>query len=147
MASTVACLCPPHLEPGHPWEKIVGFVTLHKSVPDTRLVDSQSDVCFIRELIKQGFLSPGSINDSANYFDSQGILPPAPPTSLPQKKAFSKTLCLTSASPFTGKPKILEEIPTSPSQRKMVTSSSNHVQFSDPCPEAREKLQEMCRHM
>ncbi|KAF6098695.1 hypothetical protein HJG60_001830 [Phyllostomus discolor] len=45
----------------------------------------------------------------------------------------------------TGKPKILEEMSTSPSQRKMATS--DNAQLSDPCPEAREKLQEMCRHM
>ncbi|KAF6098698.1 hypothetical protein HJG60_001830 [Phyllostomus discolor] len=45
----------------------------------------------------------------------------------------------------TGKPKILEEMSTSPSQRKMATS--DNAQLSDPCPEAREKLQEMCRHI
>ncbi|XP_036907147.1 uncharacterized protein C3orf20 homolog [Sturnira hondurensis] len=47
----------------------------------------------------------------------------------------------------TGKSKILEEISSSPSQRRMGTSSSDNVQFSDPCPEARQKLQEMCRHI
>ncbi|KAM5313397.1 uncharacterized protein C3orf20 homolog [Glossophaga mutica] len=47
----------------------------------------------------------------------------------------------------TGKSKILEEIPPSPSQRRVGTQSSDNVQFSDPCPEAREKLQEMCRHI
>ncbi|XP_024412141.2 uncharacterized protein C3orf20 homolog [Desmodus rotundus] len=46
-----------------------------------------------------------------------------------------------------GKSKTLEEIYTSPSQRRIETPSSDNVQFSDPCPEAREKLQEMCRHI
>ncbi|KAF6312546.1 hypothetical protein mRhiFer1_001868 [Rhinolophus ferrumequinum] len=46
-----------------------------------------------------------------------------------------------------GKSKILEEITTSSPQREMRTSASDNVEFSDPCPEAREKLQEMCRHI
>ncbi|XP_023605387.1 uncharacterized protein C3orf20 homolog [Myotis lucifugus] len=46
----------------------------------------------------------------------------------------------------TGKMKNLEEITSSPSQRETGTASDN-VEISDPCPEAREKLQEMCRHI
>uniref|UniRef100_G1PFX2 Chromosome 3 open reading frame 20 n=1 Tax=Myotis lucifugus TaxID=59463 RepID=G1PFX2_MYOLU len=45
-----------------------------------------------------------------------------------------------------GKMKNLEEITSSPSQRETGTASDN-VEISDPCPEAREKLQEMCRHI
>ncbi|XP_059519665.1 uncharacterized protein C3orf20 homolog [Myotis daubentonii] len=46
----------------------------------------------------------------------------------------------------TGKMKNFEEITSSPSQRETGTASDN-VEISDPCPEAREKLQEMCRHI
>ncbi|KAM5231853.1 uncharacterized protein C3orf20 homolog [Hipposideros larvatus] len=46
-----------------------------------------------------------------------------------------------------GKSKNLEEITTSPLQQGRRTSASDHVAFSDPCPEARGKLQEMCRHI
>nr|KAF6310154.1 hypothetical protein mMyoMyo1_001843 [Myotis myotis] len=46
----------------------------------------------------------------------------------------------------TGKMKNLEEITSSPSQRETGTASDK-VEISDPCPEAREKLQEMCRHI
>ncbi|XP_054451170.1 uncharacterized protein C3orf20 homolog [Pteronotus mesoamericanus] len=45
------------------------------------------------------------------------------------------------------KSKNLEEITPSPPRRGMGASSSDNVQFSDPCPEARQKLQEMCRHI
>ncbi|XP_036188196.1 uncharacterized protein C3orf20 homolog isoform X5 [Myotis myotis] len=45
-----------------------------------------------------------------------------------------------------GKMKNLEEITSSPSQRETGTASDK-VEISDPCPEAREKLQEMCRHI
>ncbi|XP_039693299.1 uncharacterized protein C3orf20 homolog [Pteropus medius] len=46
-----------------------------------------------------------------------------------------------------GKSKNLEEITMSSPQRGMGTSVSDNVEISDPCPEAREKLQEMCRHI
>nr|KAF6419998.1 hypothetical protein HJG59_001868 [Molossus molossus] len=47
----------------------------------------------------------------------------------------------------TGKSKYLEELSTSSPQRGIGTSGSDNLEFSDPCPEAREKLQEMCRHI
>ncbi|KAG8516945.1 putative protein C3orf20 [Galemys pyrenaicus] len=43
-----------------------------------------------------------------------------------------------------GKSKNLEELTMSPTQRG-AASASDIVELSDPCPEAREKLQEMCR--
>uniref|UniRef100_A0A7N5KIF0 Chromosome 3 open reading frame 20 n=1 Tax=Ailuropoda melanoleuca TaxID=9646 RepID=A0A7N5KIF0_AILME len=46
-----------------------------------------------------------------------------------------------------GKSKNLEDITMLSSQRGAGISASNSVEFSDPCPEAREKLQEMCRHI
>ncbi|KAB0396869.1 hypothetical protein E2I00_011982, partial [Balaenoptera physalus] len=45
----------------------------------------------------------------------------------------------------TGKPKDLEEVVSTSPQRGAGTSASEVIEFSDPCPEAREKLQEMCR--
>ncbi|XP_005387128.1 PREDICTED: uncharacterized protein C3orf20 homolog isoform X2 [Chinchilla lanigera] len=48
----------------------------------------------------------------------------------------------------TGKSKMLEDMfSASPSQRAVGTSPDTTTEFSDPCPEAREKLQEMCRHI
>ncbi|XP_016065329.1 PREDICTED: uncharacterized protein C3orf20 homolog [Miniopterus natalensis] len=47
----------------------------------------------------------------------------------------------------TGKSKNLEEITVSSPQRGPGTSVSDNVEFSDPCPEVRGKLQEMCRHI
>lgn len=71
---------------------------------------------------------------------------PAPhPTTLSQEKPFSKTLSLTFFTTI-GKIKNFDELTSPPSQRGTATSSDN-VEISDPCPEAREKLQEMCRHM
>ncbi|XP_033615638.1 uncharacterized protein C3orf20 homolog isoform X2 [Fukomys damarensis] len=47
-----------------------------------------------------------------------------------------------------GKSKLLEDVfSRPPSLRAMGTSSDNATEFSDPCPEAREKLREMCRHI
>ncbi|XP_044907933.1 uncharacterized protein C3orf20 homolog isoform X3 [Felis catus] len=45
----------------------------------------------------------------------------------------------------TGRSKNFEDIPMSPLQRGLGNSASDSMEFSDPCPEAREKLQEMCR--
>ncbi|XP_054585831.1 uncharacterized protein C3orf20 homolog isoform X2 [Eptesicus fuscus] len=45
-----------------------------------------------------------------------------------------------------GKMRNFDEMSTSPPQRGTGTASDN-VEISDPCPEAREKLQEMCRHI
>ncbi|XP_040347822.1 uncharacterized protein C3orf20 homolog isoform X3 [Herpailurus yagouaroundi] len=45
----------------------------------------------------------------------------------------------------TGRSKNFEDITMSPLQRGLGNSASNSMEFSDPCPEAREKLQEMCR--
>ncbi|XP_029097835.1 uncharacterized protein C3orf20 homolog isoform X2 [Monodon monoceros] len=45
----------------------------------------------------------------------------------------------------TGKPPNLEEVVLTSPQRGAGTSASEVIEFSDPCPEAREKLQEMCR--
>ncbi|XP_061051589.1 uncharacterized protein C3orf20 homolog [Eubalaena glacialis] len=45
----------------------------------------------------------------------------------------------------TGKLKNLEEVVSTSPQRGTGTSASEVIEFSDPCPEAREKLQEMCR--
>ncbi|XP_048953543.1 uncharacterized protein C3orf20 homolog isoform X3 [Canis lupus dingo] len=47
----------------------------------------------------------------------------------------------------TGKSKILEDITIAPLQRGAGISASNSMECNDPCPEAREKLQEMCRHI
>ncbi|CAK7293444.1 Uncharacterized protein C3orf20 [Vulpes lagopus] len=47
----------------------------------------------------------------------------------------------------TGKSKILEDITIAPLQRGAGISASDSMEFNDPCPEAREKLQEMCRHI
>ncbi|XP_044111148.1 uncharacterized protein C3orf20 homolog [Neovison vison] len=47
----------------------------------------------------------------------------------------------------TGKSKNLEDITVSPFPRGAGMSASVSVEFSDPCPEVREKLQEMCRHI
>ncbi|XP_045668366.1 uncharacterized protein C3orf20 homolog [Ursus americanus] len=47
----------------------------------------------------------------------------------------------------TGKSKNLEDITMVSFQRGAGISASDSVEFSDPCPEAREKLQEMCRHI
>nr|XP_055200569.1 uncharacterized protein C3orf20 homolog [Nyctereutes procyonoides] len=47
----------------------------------------------------------------------------------------------------TGKSKILEDITIAPLQRGAGISVSDSMEFNDPCPEAREKLQEMCRHI
>uniref|UniRef100_A0A671FGE3 Chromosome 3 open reading frame 20 n=1 Tax=Rhinolophus ferrumequinum TaxID=59479 RepID=A0A671FGE3_RHIFE len=61
----------------------------------------------------------------------------------------ASTGCL-SFSLSTGKEakkKAGNQITTSSPQREMRTSASDNVEFSDPCPEAREKLQEMCRHI
>ncbi|XP_077713836.1 uncharacterized protein C3orf20 homolog isoform X6 [Canis aureus] len=46
-----------------------------------------------------------------------------------------------------GKSKILEDITIAPLQRGAGISASNSMECNDPCPEAREKLQEMCRHI
>ncbi|KAM9592443.1 uncharacterized protein C3orf20 homolog [Trichechus inunguis] len=46
----------------------------------------------------------------------------------------------------TGRSKTVEDITPSP-LHAAGTSTSDSVEFSDPCPEAREKLQEMCRHI
>ncbi|XP_049497010.1 uncharacterized protein C3orf20 homolog isoform X3 [Panthera uncia] len=45
----------------------------------------------------------------------------------------------------TGRSKNFEDITMSPLQRGLRNSASDSMEFSDPCPEAREKLQEMCR--
>ncbi|XP_045349876.1 uncharacterized protein C3orf20 homolog isoform X3 [Leopardus geoffroyi] len=45
----------------------------------------------------------------------------------------------------TGRSKNFEDLPMSPLQRGLRNSASDSMEFSDPCPEAREKLQEMCR--
>ncbi|GAB5568311.1 uncharacterized protein C3orf20 homolog isoform X4 [Prionailurus iriomotensis] len=45
----------------------------------------------------------------------------------------------------TGRSKNFEDITMSPLQRGLGNSASDSMEFSDPCPEAREKLQEMCR--
>ncbi|KAK2493660.1 hypothetical protein MC885_000643 [Smutsia gigantea] len=45
------------------------------------------------------------------------------------------------------KAKNLDDVVMSPQQRGAGTSASDITEFSDPCPEAREKLQEMCRHI
>nr|XP_025741013.1 uncharacterized protein C3orf20 homolog isoform X5 [Callorhinus ursinus] len=47
----------------------------------------------------------------------------------------------------TGKSKNVEDITMPSFQRGAGISASNSIEFSDPCPEAREKLQEMCRHI
>ncbi|XP_032697374.1 uncharacterized protein C3orf20 homolog isoform X4 [Lontra canadensis] len=47
----------------------------------------------------------------------------------------------------TGKSKNLEDITVLSFQRGAGMSASDSVEFSDPCPEVREKLQEMCRHI
>ncbi|MBV94688.1 Uncharacterized protein C3orf20, partial [Eschrichtius robustus] len=47
----------------------------------------------------------------------------------------------------TGKPKNVEEVVSTSPQRGAGPSASEVIEFSDPCPEAREKLQEMCRLM
>ncbi|XP_044919291.1 uncharacterized protein C3orf20 homolog isoform X3 [Mustela putorius furo] len=47
----------------------------------------------------------------------------------------------------TGKSKNLEDITVSSFPRGAGMSASDSVEFSDPCPEVREKLQEMCRHI
>ncbi|XP_049497011.1 uncharacterized protein C3orf20 homolog isoform X4 [Panthera uncia] len=47
----------------------------------------------------------------------------------------------------TGRSKNFEDITMSPLQRGLRNSASDSMEFSDPCPEAREKLQEMCRLM
>ncbi|XP_021550942.1 uncharacterized protein C3orf20 homolog [Neomonachus schauinslandi] len=47
----------------------------------------------------------------------------------------------------TGKSKNVEDITMPSFQRGAGISASDSVEFSDPCPEAREKLQEMCRHI
>ncbi|XP_006868749.1 PREDICTED: uncharacterized protein C3orf20 homolog [Chrysochloris asiatica] len=46
----------------------------------------------------------------------------------------------------TGKSKTLEEV-SPPLLHAAGTSVCDYVEVSDPCPEAREKLQEMCRHI
>ncbi|XP_003409787.1 uncharacterized protein C3orf20 homolog [Loxodonta africana] len=46
----------------------------------------------------------------------------------------------------TGKSKIVEDVTPSP-LRVAGTSTSDSMELSDPCPEAREKLHEMCRHI
>lgn len=66
------------------------------------------------------------------------------PTTLPQERPFSKTV--PNLFTTTGKMRNFDEMSTSPPQRGTGTASDN-VEISDPCPEAREKLQEMCRHM
>ncbi|KAM8758827.1 uncharacterized protein C3orf20 homolog [Rhynchonycteris naso] len=47
----------------------------------------------------------------------------------------------------TGKSKNLEETIMPSLQQAMGISASENVEVSDPCPEAREKLQKMCRHI
>ncbi|XP_007948789.2 uncharacterized protein C3orf20 homolog [Orycteropus afer afer] len=46
----------------------------------------------------------------------------------------------------TGKSKTVDDLTPTP-LRATGTSASDSVEFNDPCPEAREKLQEMCRHI
>ncbi|VCW97259.1 unnamed protein product [Gulo gulo] len=50
-------------------------------------------------------------------------------------------------SPVTGKSKNLEDITVLSFQRGAGMPAFDSVEFSDPCPEVREKLQEMCRHI
>ncbi|XP_062971523.1 uncharacterized protein C3orf20 homolog [Cynocephalus volans] len=45
-----------------------------------------------------------------------------------------------------GKPKTVDDV-SMPFPQRGVGTSADNIQFRDPCPEAREKLQEMCRHI
>lgn len=131
---------------------MAGFIILHKSVPDTCFVDLQRVMCLFYQWpykwpYKIGIPVPRKHKRFSQSFwlsgDAALLLSPTP---LPRRNHFLKP-CLTSSSPTTGKSKNLEEITMSSPQRGMGTSASDNVEISDPCPEAREKLQEMCRHM
>lgn len=56
-------------------------------------------------------------------------------------------ICISNSSPLTtAKAKPVEDA-SPPSVRARTPPESSIVDLPDPCPEAREKLQDMCRHM
>lgn len=56
-------------------------------------------------------------------------------------------ICISISSPLTtAKPKPVDDVSPQP-VRARTPPENTVVELPDPCPEAREKLQDMCRHM
>ena len=136
-------------ERGRPWGNVAGFTILHEC--SWHPLGWLTEWCLFHKTCGSSCLW------KHKWFPViltlKGCSSPAVPSPSPQvNRSILRNHCLklslTSSSPATGKPKNTDDALASPQRGAGAgTSASEVTELNDPCPEAREKLQEMCRIM